>query len=216
MTMSRTARENLRQEILDAAEARLWRYGLKKTTIDEIAADAGIGKGTVYLYFDSKETIACALVAKYKESALSEQEQIARDRRLTPQDRIRRIIRYNVMSAHARCAASPEAAEVILTLRPRFASMMRPYLAQEVALIAEVIEEGIQKGIFCAQDSLLCARAMKFASIGFMPPYPCVETIQEIETELDNVIDMGLRSLKPSTPCKESQKSTDHQANKVT
>lgn len=207
--MARQQRENLRQDILDAADARLWRYGLKKTTIDEIAADAGIGKGTVYLYFDSKETIACALLARYKETALAMQEQIARDRSITPQDRIRRIIKHSVTMSHARCAASPEAADLILTLKPRFSRMMRPYFAQEVALIAEVIEEGIQKGVFAAEDCMLTARGMKLASVAFMPPYPCVETLTEVEAELDNVIDIGLRSLRPLSPCKESRARAD-------
>jgi AcrR family transcriptional regulator len=46
-----------RQAILEAARSRFLHYGYKKTTIDEIAADAGVGKGTVYLYFGGKEDI---------------------------------------------------------------------------------------------------------------------------------------------------------------
>jgi AcrR family transcriptional regulator len=50
--MARVAKENIREKILEAAERRLWHYGIKKTTIDEIAADAGVGKGTVYFPCD--------------------------------------------------------------------------------------------------------------------------------------------------------------------
>lgn len=200
--MPRPQRENLRQVILDAAEARLWRYGLKKTTIDEIASDAGIGKGTVYLYFDSKETIAAALMAKYKETSLAAQEQIARDRSLGPEERIRRIIKHNVLEAQRVWADCPDASDIILTLKPRFAKMMRPYLAQEVALVAEVIEEGVQKGMFSVGDSMATAKAMKFSSLAFMPPYPCVDNMAELEVELDNVIDLGLRSMRFDFACK--------------
>ncbi|BCW90311.1 hypothetical protein sos41_34790 [Alphaproteobacteria bacterium SO-S41] len=43
--------------ILDAAQALFWRYGVRRTSIDDVAAEAGVAKGTVYLYFDSKETL---------------------------------------------------------------------------------------------------------------------------------------------------------------
>lgn len=43
--------------ILDAAQALFWRYGVKRTSIDDVAQEAGVAKGTVYLYFDSKETL---------------------------------------------------------------------------------------------------------------------------------------------------------------
>lgn len=40
--------------ILDAAEALLIRTGYRKVTVDEVAARARVGKGTVYLYWPSK------------------------------------------------------------------------------------------------------------------------------------------------------------------
>ena len=201
--MARVQRETLRQAILDSAESLLWRHGIKKMTIDDIAADAGIGKGTVYLYFDSKEAIACALVAKYREKILVEQQQIARDRTVPVGERIRRMIKRPVQIAHERCGASPEAIEVITTLKPRFARMMRPYMAQEVALIAEVIEEGNSTGCFAAEDSLSSARAIKLASLAFMPPYVGIDDPADMETEINLVIDMGLRSLRPAAPARE-------------
>ncbi|MDR3706994.1 MAG: helix-turn-helix domain containing protein [Capsulimonadaceae bacterium] len=203
--MARVQRENLKQAILDAAENRLWRHGIRKMTIDDIAADAGVGKGTVYLYFDSKEAIACALVAKYKEAVLADQELTARDRKLPVCERIRQMIKHPVMAAHARCGQYPEAVEVIATVKPRFAKMMRPYFMQEIALIAEVIEEGNHAGRFAVEDSLTAARSLKLASLAFMPPYPCVEDRSSIESELDLVIDMGLRSFRPAAPVADEQ-----------
>lgn len=46
-----------RDSILDAAEALLGRYGYRKTTMDDIAREARIGKGTTYLHFRSKEEV---------------------------------------------------------------------------------------------------------------------------------------------------------------
>ncbi len=48
--------------ILDTALKRFNRFGFKKTTIEEIANDARIAKGTIYLYFDNKTDIYKKLV----------------------------------------------------------------------------------------------------------------------------------------------------------
>jgi AcrR family transcriptional regulator len=46
-----------RECILDAARRAFARFGFKKTSVDEIARDAGVAKGTVYLACDSKEDL---------------------------------------------------------------------------------------------------------------------------------------------------------------
>jgi len=43
-------REARAQRILDAASTLILRYGYHKTTIDDIAREAGVGKGTLYLH----------------------------------------------------------------------------------------------------------------------------------------------------------------------
>lgn len=45
------------QRVLDAAADLLVRWGYRRVTIDEVARHAGIGKGTVYLHFRSKEAL---------------------------------------------------------------------------------------------------------------------------------------------------------------
>lgn len=51
-----------RQEILDAAIKLFSERGFEKTTVDEIAARANVGKGTIYLYFENKEQIFLAVI----------------------------------------------------------------------------------------------------------------------------------------------------------
>ncbi len=45
------------QKILTAAHSLFFRFGFKKTSVDEIAAEAGVGKGTIYNYFANKEEL---------------------------------------------------------------------------------------------------------------------------------------------------------------
>ncbi len=46
-----------RTRILDAAQSLFIRYGVKRTSIDEVARAADIAKGTLYLYYESKEML---------------------------------------------------------------------------------------------------------------------------------------------------------------
>ncbi len=57
---------NLEREnrILDAAKALILHYGFDKTTVSEIARDAGVSKGAIYLHFDSKEAIIDHLLTR--------------------------------------------------------------------------------------------------------------------------------------------------------
>jgi AcrR family transcriptional regulator len=48
------------EEILDAAMRVFSRRGLHKTNLEEVAREAGISKGTIYLYFKSKEDLFIA------------------------------------------------------------------------------------------------------------------------------------------------------------
>ena len=52
--------ENRRACILKAARCVFARQGYSKTVVDDIAGQAGIAKGTLYLYFKSKEDIFLA------------------------------------------------------------------------------------------------------------------------------------------------------------
>lgn len=51
-----------RQAILEAAAKRFSTYGFHETKVGEIAQDAGIAKGTVYLHFKDKETLLAEVV----------------------------------------------------------------------------------------------------------------------------------------------------------
>src|SRR3954454_777694 len=56
----RAATEQRRCSILQAARAVFARQGYANTVVDDIATQAGIAKGTIYLYFPSKEQIYLA------------------------------------------------------------------------------------------------------------------------------------------------------------
>jgi len=65
--MSKPADPNRREDILKAAREVFKQRGYEKAHVAEIAQLAGMAKGTVYLYFESKQAILDALCDRYQE-----------------------------------------------------------------------------------------------------------------------------------------------------
>ena len=191
-----TKHGDVRQKILDAAEHRLWHYGYKKTTIDEIASDAGVGKGTVYLYFENKEDIGLAIMARFKELSLDEIEEIARDPHKTPKEKLTEMLQRPMLTAHRRCSESPETLELVVAIKPHIQKRMLPYFEKECELLAGVLEEGNRQGIFEVPDTLRAARTLKTMCMGFLPPYPCVSHKNEIAAEIAEIVELTTRGLR--------------------
>ncbi len=57
-------REEMRNRLMDAAQQVFSQTGYHAATINDIAESADLGKGTMYLYFKSKEELAIALVSR--------------------------------------------------------------------------------------------------------------------------------------------------------
>ncbi|MGN0643019.1 MAG: TetR/AcrR family transcriptional regulator [Huintestinicola sp.] len=67
--MSKTKKREL---ILDSAEELLCRMSDREISVDMIASNAGIGKGSIYYYFDSKEDIIDAVIERSYTTAIQE------------------------------------------------------------------------------------------------------------------------------------------------
>src|SRR4030095_15196419 len=71
-------REETRDLILDATERLLARYGYKKMTVEDIAREVGIGKGSIYLHFSSKEEVVLTHVDRIVERLKARLFELAR------------------------------------------------------------------------------------------------------------------------------------------
>src|SRR5579863_1361788 len=58
------------QEIIEAAFAEFSRSGYAAATLDQIAERAGVTKGTIYVYFESKEHLFISMVREVTKAAL--------------------------------------------------------------------------------------------------------------------------------------------------
>jgi AcrR family transcriptional regulator len=64
------------REILAAARQLMQNRGVEVVTMDEIAAAAGVAKGTVYLYFQGKDELVQALISQVGEDMLADIEAV--------------------------------------------------------------------------------------------------------------------------------------------
>lgn len=69
-TLGRRAPEQRQAAVVDAARELFTERGVAKTSVDAIAKKAGVAKGTVYLYFPTKEHIVRAIEEQFDERVL--------------------------------------------------------------------------------------------------------------------------------------------------
>jgi AcrR family transcriptional regulator len=96
ITASRREREKAkrRDDILHAAREVFFERGIHHATVDEVAEQAEVSKGTVYLYFDTKETILAHLLLEGLERLVADLEAAYAPAESMPAlDRMRRLSR---------------------------------------------------------------------------------------------------------------------------
>lgn len=69
---TRLAPEVRRASIVDAATRLIVRAGAAGLTMDNVAREAGVARGTLYLYFDSIDGIAAAVRDRYEQALISQ------------------------------------------------------------------------------------------------------------------------------------------------
>lgn len=68
----RSKRGEREKRILDAAIELLQKWGYRKTTLEDIAREAGVAKGTIYLYWPTREKLFMAIIEREESKLLGE------------------------------------------------------------------------------------------------------------------------------------------------
>ncbi len=162
-------REDIRDLILEAADRLLARYGYSKMTIDDLARDVGIGKGTVYLHFKSKEEVALSRIDRVIDLLKYELRQVAKGSD-SPAVRVRRMLRLRVIYRFDSVQHYSESINhVMAAIRPRLLERRKLYFEAEAKILAEVLKEGRRTGEFFFRDAMATARALLTATNSLLP-----------------------------------------------
>jgi len=171
------------KRILAAARRRFETYGYRRTSIAEIARDAGIAVGTVYRYFAGKEAVFLAVIQELNEAWLVESH-IALDGPGTAEERIRRLgaasIRFAAENALITAIAMRDTDIVFAPLLERLYDDLR---RQNVAMMADVIRDGIREGSFRDIDPERAAYVLFMAGgmLSLQQHYPYEELMPVFE-----------------------------------
>ncbi|HEX9931154.1 MAG TPA: helix-turn-helix domain-containing protein [Pyrinomonadaceae bacterium] len=162
-------RESIRDEILDATDRLLARFGYKKMTIDDLAQEVGIGKGTVYLHFSSKEEIALSHIDRIIERMKVRLKEIS-SADFSPDERLREMLLTRVLFRFDSVQHYTQSLNDLLAdLRPRLLARRRRYFEDEAQIFAEVLQEGDKIKIFSVPDALKTAEMLLLATNSLLP-----------------------------------------------
>ena len=154
MATPRTRRKDARpDEIRAAALALFAERGFAATRLDDVARRAGIAKGTIYLYFPTKEDLFRALVRQDLLPNLAALEQAAAAHPGPAPARLRDLLATMAARMDAPTAAIPRP---ILAESGNFPPLARFYaeevVARGLALLTRVIAAGVAAGEFRPVD----------------------------------------------------------------
>src|ERR671934_1473975 len=152
------------QQIIEAAIRVFARAGYYSSRVSDIAREAGIASGTIYLYFKTKEEILVTLFReKMAEFVAFLRREIADE--ADPEAKLRRLVRLHFTVLEQ----SPALAEVVQVELRQGHKFFRGASAHEVsayfALIGSVLEEGIARGQIRREVPVKLATKMLFGAM---------------------------------------------------
>lgn len=196
-------RDSVRQKttkdaILDATDRLLARSGYKKMTIDDLAKEVGIGKGSVYLHFSSKEEIALSHIDRIIERLKAKLAKIAAndqpcETRLRAMLIERVLYRFDSVQHY-----SQSLNELLSHLRPRLLERRKRYFEEEARIFATILDEGAVAGEFTFRNAADTARSLLDATNALLPYSLSVHELGErgdIEKKANRVADLILNGL---------------------
>ncbi|MGH7965604.1 MAG: TetR/AcrR family transcriptional regulator [Candidatus Binatia bacterium] len=151
------------QEILDAALRVFARRGLHKTKLEEVAKEAGISKGTIYLYFKNKEELFVAAAQRIFPSP--DEMDTAKDITAVADGSLSQLLRQVARTVYRRFCTpaylaffSIMAAEILR--HPEWGEIYFRRIVLELNRhLAEIFERAMRAGECRKMDSMLVARA---------------------------------------------------------
>lgn len=198
MTKEEVIKEFRVREILEAARRVMARYGMQGTTVDRVAEEAKVAKGTIYLYFQSKDELVHAAVLEGLREMVAETVR-SDDPSMPPLDRIRNLIR-----AQYRIQASNQ--DFLKTLiignsldieveSQAGRDFMRVY-AGHLDFVASVLQDAIDRGAIRPIDSHFAAFMLGELITGSLRRRLLKLASTPLEADADSVVELFLRGIQ--------------------
>lgn len=190
------------EEILGAALEVFGELGFTRTRLDDVARRAGVSKGTLYLYFDSKDALFRAMVTARLEAILAHAEEFVRNWKGNTSDLLRAFTRdyWATMNQPEKLRL----ARVVMAELSSFPELAKWYYQEVILRLRRVIEgilaRGIEAGEFRRVNTAFTARALQILVVNmaqfvhFFQRYdPAPLTSDEI---LEGILDLYLHAVQ--------------------
>lgn len=171
-------RKYKKERILIVAKKFFTRFGLKKTTMDEIAKATRMGKATLYHYFRSKEQVFAGVIQR-ESQILEEKLDEAIKAANNPKEKVRAYIttRINYINSLG---------NTYLALNGKYLdhySLVKEFKQEfneyEIRKLSSILNNGVEKNVFSAMNVKDVARMISIALQG-------LELFQIVEEKLEN------------------------------
>ena len=189
-------KEEKSESILNTAKKMFARYGLRKTSIEEMARMSRVAKATIYSYFGNKDQVYLEVLRREKDEIVDKvssavgQEALAPDKLITfVKTKFRHMRRAtNILNLDR---------EGIEFLLPSAEGIRNELFESEVNIIHSILEDGVEKGVFHINDFFLTARAIAHALRGFEINWLVQESEEKVEHYLDELMSILFYGLMP-------------------
>jgi AcrR family transcriptional regulator len=148
-------------EILDAAFEAFADSGYAGTRLDDVAARAGVTKGTIYLYFPTKEKLFEEMVRNHSAGLLADADGFLARAEGTSPEKLRALLHF----LYARCVGDRRGREILRFMVAEgkhfpqlVAEHHRDFVTPMLGMVSALLDEGVKAGQFRADLSRETAR----------------------------------------------------------
>lgn len=194
-----------RHAILEAATRLFRHYGHAKTTIADIAREAHVGVGTVYLEFPSKEAIIQELSTSMHDRVLESMRRVAQARMLDSfSERLAGVLEVRVATFLQVAREGQHACDLVHCKNEAVRSAHDRFRAGEHALFVQLLEEGRRaQEVGAYVDAARAAMLIQRAYASLSPPWLFDQPIEDAERaayEMCRLLLLGLMTRDPGGP----------------
>ena len=206
MAGTRSTTRTRESAILDAAQQRFAHYGIGKVTMDEVAADVGLKKASLYYYVRTKEDLFRAVIEREEQGYLAAlQDIIARD--LSPEDKLRQFGAQRLELFGTLLNLAQFKAESWTAMIPAFKPLLLKVEGEEHKFVTGLLREGVERKEFQVRDPKRTATLLLHLLQGLRmrlmknspTPAAVAENYRELAQEVDQVFDLILWGILPRT-----------------